>query len=212
MGNEQSATTTLTPDAVASATTNPLTTSSKGALLKGLPRMIKDGTHLRFTLVNAICKCLPTFASGVFRSRLYRFAGFDIHPGAYIMGNVKITSGLPDRTSKLHVADHVVISTDVIINLDDHVTIEENVTISPLVRIYTGTHAIGSEDRRCSAEPERKPVVIERGAWVALGAMILPGVTVGRGAIVGAGAVVAKDVPPNTMVSGVPATFEKQLR
>jgi maltose O-acetyltransferase len=199
MGNEQSALTTLTPDAQVNTGVNPSNASSKGALLRGLPRMIKDGTHLRFTIVNAICKCLPTFASGVFRSRLYRAAGFDIHPGAYIMGNVKITSGLPDRTSKLHVADHVVISTDVIINLDDHVTIEENVTISPLVRIYTGTHAIGSEDRRCSA-------------WVALGAMILPGVTVGRGAIVGAGAVVTKDVPPNTMVSGVPATVEKQLR
>jgi acetyltransferase-like isoleucine patch superfamily enzyme len=35
--------------------------------------------------------------------------------------------------------------------------------------------------------------------------MIMPGVTVGRGAVVAAGSVVTKDVPPLTIVAGVPA-------
>lgn len=50
-----------------------------------------------------------------------------------------------------------------------------------------------------------KPVRI--GAWADIGvnAVILPGVTVGQGAIVGAGAVVTEDVPPFTIVAGVPA-------
>ena len=39
---------------------------------------------------------------------------------------------------------------------------------------------------------------------------ILPGVTIGDGAIVAAGAVVAKDVPPNTVVGGVPAKIIKR--
>lgn len=49
------------------------------------------------------------------------------------------------------------------------------------------------------------PVKIEDGAWIATGAMIMPGVTVGRNSIVSAGAVVIKDVPPDSVVGGVPA-------
>lgn len=49
------------------------------------------------------------------------------------------------------------------------------------------------------------PIVIEDDVWIGLNAVILCGVTVGRGAVVGAGAVVTKDVPPGTVVAGVPA-------
>jgi len=41
--------------------------------------------------------------------------------------------------------------------------------------------------------------------WIGSGAIILGGVTVGRGAIVAAGAVVTRDVPPLTVVGGIPA-------
>ncbi|OLC81853.1 MAG: N-acetyltransferase [Acidobacteria bacterium 13_1_40CM_3_65_5] len=50
-----------------------------------------------------------------------------------------------------------------------------------------------------------KPVRIEAWADVGMNAVVLPGITVGRGAIVGAGAVVTKDVPPFSIVAGVPA-------
>ena len=47
-------------------------------------------------------------------------------------------------------------------------------------------------------------VDIGHDVWVGHGATILPGVKVGTGAVVGAGAVVSKDVPPFTIVGGVP--------
>ena len=50
---------------------------------------------------------------------------------------------------------------------------------------------------------------IERGCLIGIGAIVLDGVRVGTGSIVGAGAVVTKDVPPHTLVAGVPA---KRLR
>lgn len=50
---------------------------------------------------------------------------------------------------------------------------------------------------------------IERGSLIGIGAVVLDGVRVGSGSIVGAGAVVSKDVPPLSLVVGVPA---KRLR
>lgn len=46
---------------------------------------------------------------------------------------------------------------------------------------------------------------IKKGASIGSSSTILCGLTVGENAIVGAGSVVTKDVPPNTIVAGVPA-------
>jgi acetyltransferase-like isoleucine patch superfamily enzyme len=51
------------------------------------------------------------------------------------------------------------------------------------------------------------PVTVGDYAWISCRAVILPGVTIGEGAVVAAGAVVTKDVPPYTVVGGVPARF-----
>ena len=48
--------------------------------------------------------------------------------------------------------------------------------------------------------------------WIGSNATILAGVTIGDGAIVAAGAVVARDVPENTIVGGVPAKIIRHLR
>jgi acetyltransferase-like isoleucine patch superfamily enzyme len=58
--------------------------------------------------------------------------------------------------------------------------------------------------------PETRPVVIGNGAWLGMNCTILKGVTVGERAIVAAGAVVARDVPPHTLVAGVPARVVKE--
>ena len=55
------------------------------------------------------------------------------------------------------------------------------------------------------------PIRIGRGVWIAAGATVLQGVTVGDDAVVAAGAVVTKDVPPRTLVAGVPARFIRAL-
>lgn len=54
------------------------------------------------------------------------------------------------------------------------------------------------------------PVRIGNKVWIATNAIILPGVTIGDGAIVAAGAVVNKDVPPRSIVAGVPAKVVKE--
>ena len=54
-------------------------------------------------------------------------------------------------------------------------------------------------------------IVLHEGVWIGANETITAGVTVGRYAIVAAGAVVNRDVPPYTVVGGVPARFIKNI-
>ena len=52
---------------------------------------------------------------------------------------------------------------------------------------------------------------IENDAWIGAGVIILPNVNIGEFSVIGAGAVVTKDVPPYTVVAGVPAKTIKKI-
>lgn len=88
------------------------------------------------------------------------------------------------------------------------ITIEDDVQIGPSVNLTSENHPLDPADRKTVLP---KPIVIKRNAWLGAGATILPGVTVGENAIVAAGAVVSRDVPPNTVVAGIPAKVVKAL-
>jgi len=59
---------------------------------------------------------------------------------------------------------------------------------------------------------EVRPVRIKRGAWVAIGAIILPGVTIGECSVIAAGAVATTDVPDYMIAGGVPAKVIRPLK
>lgn len=88
------------------------------------------------------------------------------------------------------------------------ITLEDNVLIGPKVNLITTNHPINPSERRATIS---QPIVIKKGAWIGVGATILPGVTIGENSIVAAGAVVSKDVPDNTIVGGIPAKFIKSI-
>ena len=52
---------------------------------------------------------------------------------------------------------------------------------------------------------------IESGCLIGIGAIVLDGVRVGAGSIIGAGAVVTKDIPPRSLVVGIPGKVVRQL-
>jgi acetyltransferase-like isoleucine patch superfamily enzyme len=172
--------------------------------------LLKRGLHFRYKLANLFCALLPDVASGAVRSRLYRLAGFDIDKAAFLMGNLRLGSAAPGFYGKLKIGPGGTIADNVTINLDAEVTIGKNVAIAPHVLIYTGSHKIGPGSMRIGSF-EGLPVTIGDGAWIRLGAILVPGVTVGEGAVVAAGAVVLKDVPPHTYVEGNPAQVIRKL-
>ena len=79
-------------------------------------------------------------------------------------------------------------------------TIEDNVFIGHGVIFTNDRHP-----RAGNGDPTVEKTIVERGASIGSGAVILPGVTIGSGALVGAGSVVTKDVPPGCTVVGNPA-------
>jgi acetyltransferase-like isoleucine patch superfamily enzyme len=89
------------------------------------------------------------------------------------------------------------------------VDIADHVMIGPNVNIITTSHPLEPSHRRASIEA--KPIVIEKNVWIATGATIIGGVIVGENSVVAAGAVVTKNVPPNSLVAGVPAKVIRSL-
>ncbi|MFC6446763.1 CatB-related O-acetyltransferase [Shinella zoogloeoides] len=98
------------------------------------------------------------------------------------------------------------ISWDCFIGLPSHMA--ELVSTSPIfVEKYNGTGFSWVETESASYVERR--VKIGHDVWIGANCMILEGVQIGSGAIVGAGAVVTRDVPPYSVVGGVPARHIK---
>jgi len=86
------------------------------------------------------------------------------------------------------------------------IEIGSQVMMGPGVTLLAENHRFSELDRPMKEQGvERSFVCIEDDCWIGSGATVLPGVSVHSGSIVAAGAVVTKDVPPNTIVGGVPA-------
>jgi acetyltransferase-like isoleucine patch superfamily enzyme len=75
--------------------------------------------------------------------------------------------------------------------------------------LVTAGHPVEPDQRR--AYFTAAPITIETNVWIGAAATVLPGVTVGAGSVVAAGAVVTRDVPPATLVAGVPARVVRRL-
>jgi acetyltransferase-like isoleucine patch superfamily enzyme len=119
---------------------------------------------------------------------------------------------------KTVIGNHVVVGTNTVIdgqvNIGDFVKIESNCYIPTHVkignRVFLGPNVTLTNDRyplkmRDRYQPQGP--VLEDGVTLGAGVVVCPGVLIGQDAFVAAGAVVTKDVPPGTMVMGVPGRF-----
>ena len=79
------------------------------------------------------------------------------------------------------------------------ITIGDRTMIGPGVTLSTAGHPVEPAERFDGITVA--PIAIESNVWIGANATVTPGVRIGSGSVIAAGAVVAKDVPPNCVVS-----------
>ena len=92
------------------------------------------------------------------------------------------------------------------VDIGNHVNLAQGITVTAL------NHNFSDTNKRIDEQGvSTNPVTIEDDVWIGANAVILPGVTIGEHCVVAAGAIVTKDVPPHSLVAGVPAKVIKQI-
>lgn len=92
------------------------------------------------------------------------------------------------------------------VTIGSHVNLAQGITVTAL------NHNFENSKKRIDEQGvSTSAVVIEDDIWIGANAVILPGVTIGHHSVVAAGAIVTKDVPPHSLVAGVPAKVIKPI-
>lgn len=140
---------------------------------------------------------------------IYKYIlGLDVGHKSMFSVNVRIPV---DAFSNLIIGDATFINTNVRIDCRGApVIIGSRVLIGSDTSFDTGSHTLelnefGRRPLFCES------IIVEDEVWFGAGVKVLKGVTIGRGAVVAAGSVVIVDVPPNTLVGGVPARIIKKI-
>ena len=92
------------------------------------------------------------------------------------------------------------------VTIGSHVNMAQGITVTALNHNFTDT-----EKRIDEQGVSTSPVTIEDDIWIGANATILSGVKIGQHSVIAAGAGVTKDVPPHSLVAGVPAKVIKQI-
>jgi acetyltransferase-like isoleucine patch superfamily enzyme len=92
------------------------------------------------------------------------------------------------------------------------ITIGHRVYTAPLVQLLAVNHVFDDPTRPMVEQGiTAEGITVEDDVWIGAGAVITDGVWIGKGAVVAAGAVVTQDVPPYTVVGGVPARVLRSM-
>ena len=92
------------------------------------------------------------------------------------------------------------------VTIGSHVNLAQGITITAL------NHNFEDKSQRIDDQGvSTDPVIVGDDIWIGANAVILPGVSIGHHSVVAAGAVVTKDVPPHSLVAGVPAKIIKEI-
>lgn len=145
------------------------------------------------------------------RSAWLRLLGARIGRGA-ILHDVRFFNLYRRGFGGLSMGRDCFVGDDCLIDLAEAVSLEDQVTLAERVLVLTHTN-VGYRDHPLQKlfPPTAAAVVVEAGSFVGAGVTLLPGVRVGRGSFVAAGSVVTEDVPPATLVAGVPARAVRAL-
>jgi acetyltransferase-like isoleucine patch superfamily enzyme len=140
--------------------------------------------------------------------------GIEIGPGSLVMhGSILHVYNFRDIPhSGIRIGRDSLIGEYNVIRGQGGVSIGDRVYTSPLVQIIAVNHVFDDPARSFVDQGiTAQGIVVEDDVWIGGGAILTDGVRVGRGAVVAAGAVVTHDVPPHTVVAGVPARVVREI-
>ena len=158
-------------------------------------------------VMSRLLSLLPESRLFSFKAFLWRRLGrLDIDPSAHIYSTVRFCTYPISIGARTHVGARCLFTGA----SGCAISLGSDCDIAPEVAFLTGTHELGPHSRRAGREAAY-PVRVGDGTWIGARSMILPGVVIGAGCIVAAGSVVTDDVPPNSLVAGVPAVVKKNL-
>lgn len=126
---------------------------------------------------------------------------------------VRVMNGGQYDYENVHLGNHVFLAKNVtFMSTRAKIYVGDHTMIGSGTYVITGNHRIDIPGRFMDTitDAEKRPeddqdVVFKGDCWVGVNCVILKGVTIGEGAVISAGAVVTKDVPPYTVVGGIPA-------
>ena len=157
---------------------------------------------------NIITNLLPS-RSHKFRKFILNASGCRIASGVAINYDVKVAGNAIEikENTWLSIGSRLVAS----YNWNERIKIGRNCDIGPFVVIQTGTHEIGSKQRR-AGKGKCLPITVGDGTWIGARATIMGGANIGKGCIVGAGSLVLPgNYPDNTLLVGVPAKVKRNI-
>lgn len=124
-----------------------------------------------------------------------------IAPNATVMGDVSLATGVSIWYSAVVRADLEVIKIGANTNVQDGAILHGDPGQPTILEDYV---TVGHRAVIHAAH-------IERGCLIGIGAVVLDGVRVGEGSIIGAGSIVTKDVPPRSLVVGIPGKTVREV-
>jgi maltose O-acetyltransferase len=167
------------------------------------------GLRMPLVIVKVLATMLPHYVGSRLRARILRLAGFQIGSGCMFLGMPTFIGG-PGLEKRLKMGNNCILNVNCLFDLCGVVTFGSHVSLGPEVMFITGSHEMNSSGKRAGKVfPE--PITVHDGTWLGARVVVLPGITIGAGSIVGAGAVVTRNVPPNTVVGGVPARIIRRM-
>jgi acetyltransferase-like isoleucine patch superfamily enzyme len=112
----------------------------------------------------------------------------------------------------LDIGEECFLGDECLLDLAEGITLGRQVTLAERVVVLTHLN-VGYADHPLQAHfpAQAAPVVVEPGCFLGANVTVLAGVTIGRESFVAAGSVVTEDVPPRTLVAGVPARVVRSL-
>jgi len=126
---------------------------------------------------------------------------------------IECTGVLRELGEGLKIGNNVGIAQNCFIQVRGKVVIGSNIMFGPNVSIFSENHEFSSTDLLMIEQgTTRKGVIIEDDVWLGTRSIILDGIKIGKGSIVAAGSIVNKDVPPYSIVGGVPAKVIKSRK